>query len=305
MAKSIKIIFTGLDFGGKTSILRTLQQKKYALEDLKPTVGIDRLSINVLDCCINEWDLGGQEKYRKEYLEQEKPFYETDLLYYVIDAADIERYSESLAYYKSIIEILFKQKLKPAIIILLNKVDKEDDIIAEKLQNLQNTMLDLSKGYDIRFFRTSIYESQTLLRAFSHGITKISKKTGELSSQLRGMAEETFADAILLVESNGFVLGEYAKDDDSRQMVTAVYNYLIGAFSYMYRVMSESDKPERILIDWEDKGYAFLGSTQIEEFEFFFIKYSSNPRKIVQKFVLRSLIKSSKQVRAVVKSFFD
>ena len=122
MAKSIKIIFAGLDYGGKTSILRSLQQKKYALEDIKPTLGIERLSIDVLDCCINEWDLGGQEKYRKEYLEQEKPFFDTDMLFYVIDVADDERYSDALKYYKSIIEILNGQETKPAIIILFNKI---------------------------------------------------------------------------------------------------------------------------------------------------------------------------------------
>ena len=85
----------------------------------------------------------------------------------------------------------------------------------------------------------------------------------------------------------------------------AVYNNLIGAFSFMYKTLIESEKPERILIDWEDQGYAFLGSTEIENSEFFFIKFSKNPRKVVQKFVLRSLIESSKQIRSLIKSYFE
>ena len=34
--------------------------------------------------------------------------------------------------------------------------------------------------------------------------------------------------------------------------------------------MPKNEHPERILIDWEDRGYALLGSTEIENFEFFF-----------------------------------
>lgn len=305
MKRSVKIIFAGLDFGGKTSILRTLKKRKYAIEDLKPTVGIERLSIDVLDCCINEWDLGGQEKYRREYLQNEKTFYETDLLFYVIDMADPDRFSDALDYYKNILQIFSSQGQQPGIIILLNKSDKEDEIKEEKVQSLQNTLLDLSKDIEIKFFRTSIFEPQSLLVAFSQGITKISKKTDELSTQLKAMAEDTFADAILLTESNGFILGEYANDEASRNTVMSVYKYLIGAFAFMYRAMQKTDKPERILIDWEDKGYAFLEATEIEDFEFFFIKYSKNPRQVVQKFVLRSLINSSKHIRSIIKSYFE
>lgn len=303
--KSLKIIFAGLDDGGKTSILYSLNQKKYTIEGLKPTLGIERVSMNVLDCCFNEWDLGGQEKYRKQYLENVKTFFDTDLLFYVIDIANPDRFAESLNYYRNIIEILKAQDPKPSIIILLNKNDRFAEINTEILQDLQNNILNFSEDYKIEFFRTSIFDPQTLMSAFSHGIIKLSKKTGELNNQLKAMAQETFSDALLLVEANGFILGDYAKDEFSRKMAMAVYNNLIGAFSYMYKTMAETEKPERILIDWEDKGYAFLGITEIEDHQFFYIKYTNNPRKVVQKFVLRALINSSKQIRSLIKSYFD
>ncbi len=72
----------------------------------------------------------------------------------------------------------------------------------------------------------------------------------------------------------------------------------------MYRTLQKEEKPERIFIDWEDKGYAYLENTSIDKFEIFFISFSCNPRKIVQKFVLRSLIKSSKQISDIIKSYF-
>ena len=142
------------------------------------------------------------------------------------------------------------------------------------------------------------------MHAFSEGISKVSKKTSELSLQLKQMASETFADALLLIENNGFILGEYSKDEISKKMCEIIYTHLISAFTYMYRTVQKEEKPERIFIDWEDKGYAYLENTQIDKFEFFFISFSRNPRKIVQKFVLRSLINSSNQIKDIVKSYF-
>jgi len=304
MVKELKIIFAGLDFGGKTTIIKALKQKQYAFEGLKPTKGIERFSIDVLDCCFTEWDLGGQDIYRKQYLENKMPFYSTDLLYYVIDIADSNRFSEVLEYYKNIIEIFNTQNLNPPIIMLLNKNDIKEDIQEDVVQNLQNSLLNISKDFKIEFFRTSIYEPQTLMHAFSHGINKISKQTSELSAQLKDMAAETFSDAILLIEGNGFILGDYSKDEQSRKMGMIVYDNLIGAFSLMYKTLQKSEKPERIIIDWEDEGNAFLDSTEIDNFEFFYIRYTSNPRKVVQKFVLRSLIQSSKQIKDIIKNYF-
>jgi GTPase SAR1 family protein len=72
MTKEIKIVFAGLEQGGKTSIIRTLERKKYVVEELKPTKGVERCQINVLDCVINEWDFGGQAEFRSQYLEKKE-----------------------------------------------------------------------------------------------------------------------------------------------------------------------------------------------------------------------------------------
>ena len=109
------------------------------------------------------------------------------------------------------------------IIILFHKNDKVDKIEREQVENLQNLILDISTGFEIEFFRTTLFEPQTLMNAYSHGINKISKKTSELSAQLEKMARETFADAIILVENNGFIIGEYAKNDESREMIMNIY----------------------------------------------------------------------------------
>lgn len=304
MVKEIKIVFAGLEQGGKTSIIRTLERKKYVVEELKPTKGIERCQINVLDYVINEWDFGGQAEFRKQYLEKKEMFYDTDLLFFVIDILDTEKFSDAINYYKNILEILREHDPKPPIVILLHKCEKTEEIQDEKIKELRDLILSDSNGFEVEFFKTTIYESQTLMNAFSHGINRISDKANELSEQLKELSVETFADALVLIESNGFILGEYTRDEESRKMVMFIYDYLIGPISYMYKNLQSGEKPERILFDWKNKGYAFLDSTKIGDFEFFFIKYSKNPRKIVQKFVLRSMLRSSEQIKGIIKAYF-
>jgi len=64
-----KIVVTGLDNAGKTSLLIALE-KKFAYESdlkkLKPTVRINRDNFTFLNQKIVRWDFGGQEKYRDE-----------------------------------------------------------------------------------------------------------------------------------------------------------------------------------------------------------------------------------------------
>lgn len=304
MSRRLKVIFAGLEHGGKTSIIRTLERKEYVIEELRPTRGIQHFNIDILNCTITEWDFGGQEEYRKQYIEKKENFYDTDLLFYVIDMVDVGKFTETSSYYENIIEILLESRPKPPIIILFHKCENVKEIDDEKVKNLQNSLMKVSKDFDTSFFQTTIFEPQTLMNAFSCGINKISKKSAELKAQLKDLAEQIFADAIFLIENNGFIIGDYSKDDESRLMCMNVYNYLMGAVSFMYKKLEKNKLPERILIDWEAKGYSVLDSIEIEDNKFYYIKFTRNPRKIVQKFVLRSLIKSSTVIKEILKSYF-
>ena len=71
MQSTIKIIISGLDNAGKTSIL-TAFDKKYDFEkevlELEPTKRIEYQRTQFLKNSIIFWDMGGQERYRNEYL---------------------------------------------------------------------------------------------------------------------------------------------------------------------------------------------------------------------------------------------
>ncbi len=55
-----KILFTGLDMAGKTSIILALQREFSKIAILKPTRGAQRRIFEFLGREISEWDLGGQ-----------------------------------------------------------------------------------------------------------------------------------------------------------------------------------------------------------------------------------------------------
>ena len=68
-----KIIFIGLDNGGKTSIVLSLKGLNLmSLKSSNPTRGIETSNLNINDEKFNIWDFGGQEQYRNIHLEDFK-----------------------------------------------------------------------------------------------------------------------------------------------------------------------------------------------------------------------------------------
>ena len=62
-----KVLFIGLEEGGKTSILLLLDRKFSLLPSVKPTIKAKRTyyTNSLLGVHITRWDLGGQKGYRK------------------------------------------------------------------------------------------------------------------------------------------------------------------------------------------------------------------------------------------------
>ena len=83
-----KILFTGLEDGGKTSILLLLDRKFSLLPTVKPTIKAKRTfyTNSLLGIQITRWDLGGQRTYRKIYINEKSIYFtETQTIFYVID----------------------------------------------------------------------------------------------------------------------------------------------------------------------------------------------------------------------------
>ena len=107
--KDTKLITIGLDNAGKTAILSALGGKMGVdtLAKLKPTKKVERRKISTQRLDLLIWDFGGQKEYRDVYVQQpEKYFLGTDLIIYVLDMQDPNRYQLSFEYFTQIMQIM-------------------------------------------------------------------------------------------------------------------------------------------------------------------------------------------------------
>jgi GTPase SAR1 family protein len=176
--KETKVICVGLDNAGKTAILTGLGGKLGITElgKLKPTKRIERRKVATDKLDLYVWDFGGQEDYRKDYLSKpEAYFLGSDLLIYVVDMQDPNRYNESFEYLIEVLDIMKLLGENPYVLAFMHKSDPDilDDpdfqlsteYVADKLNYLLN-------NYDFEFdiYTTSIYNFFTSEPKFSRFI---------------------------------------------------------------------------------------------------------------------------------------
>jgi len=256
MSESVlKVIFIGLDNSGKTSILYILEGKFAQIASLKPTIRFTRTDFNILGLPIKIWDLGGQEQYRSEYLGREQYFRGTDVLYYIIDIQDSKRFTESVEYFLSILEVFEKinPEKYPYIQVFLHKYDpylKGFPEMTEKVSTLKSLFAELSKTVNFTFFETTIYNFEEVSRAFVAGILKVLPKGEVIQEVLRDFMKKTESSAIMLLDENVLLIAEAFKDEQSRNVCRICGPY----FANMAERLREYDLFAPDTIEVEMKG---------------------------------------------------
>lgn len=161
-----KIVLIGLDNGGKTSILLSLQRNTNLLSyfSLNPTQGINIERFKDRGVEFSIWDFGGQEKYRRQYLEKlDEHFQEIDKVIFVIDIQDIDRYQIALEYLGKLVNHLKNNETYPDFSIFLHKFDpgleSDPEFTDEKISNniVQPLKQLLPPDFKVECFKTSIY----------------------------------------------------------------------------------------------------------------------------------------------------
>jgi len=162
-----KVLVAGLDAAGKTSLLSKFGGR-LGISDMiatHPTKGVVRMKFGTSNLSLFIWDLGGQEEYRERYLNNpEQYFIQLDLLIYVIDVQDPERFEESLEYLDNILDSLVMLEESPYVLLFIHKYDpdlKGEPKILLNIELLKDNISELlkSKNYDfeLEVYLTSIY----------------------------------------------------------------------------------------------------------------------------------------------------
>jgi len=211
--RKLKLIFAGLDDSGKTSFLLSIDRQYSKLIGLKPTTGANIKSIEALGATIFLWDLGGQFKYRKRYIDKAEIYmYEADLLFYFIDIRNKSRFDESIEYLQNLKSVLKKFDQNTPIVYILSKGDPDilnTGEIKENIEFIKDELVKLSPTETIEVFTTSIFQTFTILRAFSSGISKLSPNRELITYNLKNFSLDTKTYLTLLLSIDGLVLADF------------------------------------------------------------------------------------------------
>lgn len=271
----IKCIFIGLENSGKTSILTILEERFAQIGKMKPTQKVVRSIFNILGLPIIIWDMGGQECYQKEYLSEMKYYENTNILFYVVDIQDPDRFIKSLDYFFNILQILIMLRLKPRILVLFHKSDpdiKDQPYILENTQVLKGLFLDLPETLDITFHHTSIYDYDGLSSIFVKGILKILPKGQIIQDVLTDFMKKIEASAIMLLDENVLTIAEAYSDENSSNICKICGPHFVTMAEKLHKYNLYT--PETIEVEMH--GWLFFKHIIYENARFYLIFFTEN-----------------------------
>ncbi|MFX0040915.1 MAG: ADP-ribosylation factor-like protein [Promethearchaeota archaeon] len=259
----------GLDNAGKTSII-TVITKRFGFEEevarLTPTRRIARDSFRFLGIEFTRMDFGGQKQYREEYLKHpEKYLSGTDLMFYVIDAQDFNRYIESIDYLEEVLLFFKEEQEYVPICILFHKFDPQlvDDVqINKRILTLKQALTRYSNDFDIFFFETTIFDIKSVMDAFSSGLSMLFDKIEMVSQLFAEISKNYNSILIALFDSRGVTIGEHYRSHLQLDEKIKIYDKYIDL---QKRVIAENRK----LLEFSDKfesGERFSGVIEVLKF---------------------------------------
>ena len=275
--KNIKVIISGLDNAGKTSILTALDKKfdfQKDIMELKPTIRIEYHKTVFLGNTCYFWDMGGQKKYREIYKKKEDLYFaETDLLIYVIDIQDKERFEDSLNYLNSILAFFIKNNMDVPIIISFHKYDPELKGYPELNENiieLREYIIEKYPSFQILHQQTSIYDIISIIQLISYGLSIFDNKFFELSLLLEKYLIEFNCSSLILFDKNGIIISEYYKDEINPNLYVQLIELIKEHLFLLKRIQEEDYKEDYNFTSMENNMLSYLHRLEFKK-EIFFV----------------------------------
>ncbi len=270
---AIKIIVSGLDFAGKTSILTALD-KKYNFQkeimELKPTIKVEYHQTVFLGNLCYFWDMGGQEKYLDLYKKRQDVYFAgTDLLVYVIDIQDKDRFEKSLAYLDVILQYFMDNKMDTPIIVSFHKYDPELRGIEEINNNigeLREIIIEKYPTFKILFQQTSIYDIISIVQLISYGLSIFDEKFFELSLLLEDYLVNKFnCNSLILFDINGIIISEFYKDSINSEIYIELLDTIKEHLFLLKRMQEEDFKLDYNIFSIGNKLISYLHKIKFQQ----------------------------------------
>lgn len=219
---------------GKTTIILGLQREFSKIALLKPTRGAQRRIFEFLGRDIAEWDLGGQVSYRIAYLKNPGKYFDgTEVAIYVIDVQAKSRLSESISYFKDVIQQFKKLGIAPPIYIFLHKYDpalkrnapNELKSLELEIKEKIKSVVDYKRVF---YYQTSIYDLPSIIKAMSEILLNLYPKADLIEKIMYQFAEKVDSEGVVILDDNSLVLGAYYKNEEARNLLSASTPYFLA-----------------------------------------------------------------------------
>ena len=270
--ESSKILFTGLDDAGKTSIILSLQREFSKIAVLSPTRGAQRRIFDFLGKEISEWDLGGQTAYRISYLKNPNKYFDgTEIAIYVIDIQNKPRVPEAISYFKDVIKQFRKLEIEPPVYVFLHKYDPA--LKRGALNEMENLVVDLKEQVrkatdykEIYFYETSVYDFSSIIAAMSEVLLSLFPKSELIEKTIVEFAKKVNSAGVVVIDDNSLIIGSYYKDDETRHLLTASTPYfLVLSDSFQSTSVLENRFEDRMIVQRFGKNFIFKQITLKKE----------------------------------------
>ena len=260
-----KLLMIGLDNSGKTSILAVLQDRFSIIKALLPTRGVKREKLDFFGFPLISWDLGGQVQYREKlYFNRPELFFtEVDLVLYVIDTQDADRFAESANYFRQVLKALTDLNEFPPVLVVLSKSDVDyrntmewqNNVTAVK--NKFNQIINEFDSFTIDYSDTTIYQKETIMQMFSVALKKVSESSEIIENILEDFTTNIEGKATSLISMDGLIFGSYTDSDVDEALInnTALIMQTLSNFHNSIGLVRETS----IKLDFPLNGFTILG----------------------------------------------
>ncbi|MFX1314094.1 MAG: ADP-ribosylation factor-like protein [Promethearchaeota archaeon] len=257
-----KILFTGLDGAGKTSIILALKSEFSKISSVEPTRGAQRRVFKLMGREISEWDLGGQRSYLISYIKNpNKYFGDTEIAIYVIDILDASRIMESLSYLYDVVDKFKELDIDPPINILFHKYDPK--LIHNVKVQIDNEINKIKKEIrqnlayeELYFFETSIYNPSTIIKAMSKILLQLFPRSQLIQKTVEAFARKLECESLLIINKNSILLGSFFKDENSKQLLLNAIAYFLS-LNDVFEGMELEHKEDHIIVRNSEKYFLF------------------------------------------------
>ncbi|MFX1488905.1 MAG: ADP-ribosylation factor-like protein [Promethearchaeota archaeon] len=222
-----KLLLIGLDSAGKTSILAVVQDKFSIIKSLLPTRGVKREKLDFFGYPVISWDLGGQIQYREKlYFNRPELFFtEADIILYVVDSQEPDRFAESANFFREVLKTLVELKENPSLLIVLSKSDQDIRKTLQWQQNVSaiknkfNKIVDEFDQFAVDYCDTTVFQRETIMQMFSTALMKVSDTSEIIENILEDFINQVDAKAASLVSMDGLIFGSYTDTDTDEMLV--------------------------------------------------------------------------------------